>query len=388
MANYQLGTPILINDTFYVSGVATDPSQIVYTLLAPDGSITTYTWPGAIEITHAGVGEFSLSLGALAIAGLYHYDVDATGTVVASRQGAFNVLADAQQEDVPWAVVGPCSTWASSQDVWECCGQPTEVIDGIECNVDFTSWAVMASQILFELSGRLYSGQCAKTVRPCRQDCGCGIQILSRGHIIGPWDWGGGWNWMGNSWGCDGNPCGCSPLSQVLLSGYPVREITEVKIDGDVVDPDTYRLDGFRWLVRVRDPADPATPLSWPSCQQLDLPDTEDGTFSVTYSYGQDPPIAGTRAAAALACQLYLACSQGAAECEIPSNAVRVTRQGVTIDRDAVMNFFFHKQDNGGGWKTGITSVDTFLNSLNPAGIQQRPRTWSPDGTKYARKVG
>ena len=193
---------------------------------------------------------------------------------------------------------------------------------------------------------------------------------------------------MGNSWGCEGQPCGCYPLSRVKLSGYPVREITQVKIDGEIVDPDTYRLDGSRWLTRVRDPADPDTALGWPSCQLDDLPDTEDGTFSVTYTYGQNAPALGAMAAGALACQLYQACEQGAAgECEIPANAVRVTRQGVTIDKSATIAWFYGKNEQG-GWTTGIPLVDSFLNSINPSGMQQRPRTWSPDGQQFARVLG
>jgi hypothetical protein len=272
--------------------------------------------------------------------------------------------------------VGPCTAWTTSSDALACCG--------VDVGTDFSALddhVVAASEVLFALSGRLFAGLCSKTVRPCRTNCGCGIQVLSRGHVIAPW------HWLGNSWGCDDDPCGCAPLSRVLLSGYPVREVTQVKIDGDVVDPDTYRLDNHRWLVRVRDPADPTTVLSWPSCQALDLPDTEDGTFSVTYTYGQNPPAVGVQAANALACQLYQACLGGAGDCEIPANAVRVTRQGVTIDKSATIAWFYGKSDVS-GWATGIPAVDVFLNAFAVAGMQQRPRTWSPDAHRYAKKLG
>lgn len=271
---------------------------------------------------------------------------------------------------------GPCTSWTTSAETALCC----DVAIGTETSV-LDDYVASASQILFELSGRLYSGLCEKTVRPCRTGCTCGIQVLSRGYVIEPWIW------AGASWTCDGNPCGCSPLSEVLLSGYPVREITEVKIDGDIVDPATYRLDGHRHLVRVRDPADPDTPLAWPACQLLDLPDTEDGTFSVTYTYGQNPPLIGAQAAATLACQLYNACSGGIGDCEIPANAVRVTRQGVTIDKSATIAWFYGKNTDR-GWATGIPAVDAFLNSVTTGGMRQRPRTWSPDGWRYAKTVG
>lgn len=385
MASYQQGVPIKINDTFRVAGVETDPTTIVWTILKPDGDTETYTWPGDLEVTHVGVGQFSLALSPPALPGLYQYDVDATGAVVASRAGAFTVLANAATDaNITWAVQGPCTPWTSSQAAWNCCGQPTEIVDGDECAVDFSEEVMIASELLFELSGRLFSGFCEKTVRPCRTGCGCTFgQVLSRGHIVpSPWSWGG------NSWWCDGNPCGCRPLSKVLLSGYPVREILEVKIDGDVVDPDTYELRNYRWLVRTRDPADPDTALSWPSCQDDDLPDTEDGTFSVTYTYGQDPPLAGQRAAAALACEISKTCSaSGDGDCTIPTNAVRVTRQGVTIDKNATLAWFFEK-DGDKGWQTGIPMVDSFLNSFNRSGMIARPLTWSPDGARFAVKQG
>jgi hypothetical protein len=386
VANYQQGVPIKISDTFRIAGTETDPTIVTWKILGPDGTVTTYQWPGSPEVTHVNVGVFFLSLTPPALPGFYSYDVDATGAVVASRAGSFTVLPNvAVDVDLDWAVPGPCAPWASSQDVWNCCGQPMVTIAGDTCPVDFSSEAYMASELLFELSGRLYAGACEKTVRPCGKQL-CGLQILSRGHIIGGWDW-GDFGWTGSWWGYGGtNACGCHPLDYVLLSGYPVREITEVKIDGVVVNPATYRLDDRRYLVRMRDPLDPDTPLFWPACQLMDLNDDQDGTFSVTYRYGQDPPVSGTRAAAALACQLHRAC-EGGGDCEIPANAVRVTRQGVTIDRNATIAWFYGKNDEN-GWQTGIPAVDAFLNAFNKAGMQQRPRTWSPDGHKYARAVG
>ena len=64
--------------------------------------------------------------------------------------------------------------------------------------------------------------------------------------------------WTGGFWRFnDINGCGCQPLDTAPLPGHPVREIIEVKIDGVVVDPTTYRLDGRRKLVRTRDPLEP-----------------------------------------------------------------------------------------------------------------------------------
>ena len=92
--DYQQGTAINITDTFSVSGVKTNPTNLSYKILAPDGTITTYSWPGDPEIANPVVGQFVLSLGPPADVGYYSYDVDATGAVVASRQGSFTVSGE------------------------------------------------------------------------------------------------------------------------------------------------------------------------------------------------------------------------------------------------------------------------------------------------------
>jgi len=58
-------------------------------------------------------------------------------------------------------------------------------------------------------------------------------------------------------WACEGKVCGCSPVSDVVLAGVPIREITEVLIDGLPLDPDEYALLEPNRLVRVRDITDP-----------------------------------------------------------------------------------------------------------------------------------
>ena len=366
MASYNQGVPIEINDTFTKNGVPTDPTVVTYTIIDPSGLETQYIWPGAAEIAHPGVGEFVLSLSPPAFPGLYHYDVQSTGTVVASRQGAFTVIPDAQAQDPPFITPGPSSPWVSSQDVWACCGQPMTTVDGEECPVDFTFYAYAASELLFQYSGRQYFGLGSKEGArpPCRPGCGCGYQVLSRGYVVpGPW-----WNW----WDTYEGPC---DPSKVLLSGYPVRAVTEVKIDGDVVDPDDYGLYKWRWLVRKNDDW-------WPACQDLSLDDTEDGTWSVSYTYGQDPPISAQLAATELACELYKACNGG--DCALPAGVTRLVRQGVVIERLAFAAWGLQS----GIWRTGLPRVDAFLGAVNPNALVRRPTIWSPAGhMQYVRRA-
>jgi len=242
--------------------------------------------------------------------------------------------------------------------------------------------------MLYELSGRQFAGACEKTERPCGNRW-CGFQVLSRGHIV--WD---PYYWNGVNWWWNGHTgCSCQPLDRIKLSGYPVREIVEVKIDGVVLAPSSdseeYRLDERRWLTRTCDVEGNAQ--FWPTCQDLACPDTELGTFSVTYRYGQDPPALGVHAAAQLGCELYKACA--GETCALPKGTTRVTRQGVTIEKLAFVSWAFvnGRYARGGrapGWNTGLPLVDAFLNTYNRAGLNRRPVFWSPSGHQYARSVG
>lgn len=269
--------------------------------------------------------------------------------------------------------LAPCTDWITGDDVAACC----QVEDATDSSI-FDAVAVEAQEVLFALSGRQFAGECEQTVRPCRtRTCFDGFQVLSRGHLVYPYGWYGSyWNWP------NGVPCGCRHLSRVKLAGYPVRDIVEVLIDGAVVDPATYRLDRKRDLVRVRDPAAPDVVLRWPACQALDLDDTQAGTWSVTYTYGADPPEIGVAAAAQLACELYKECA--GRQCALPSGTTRVIRQGVTIEKQAFAVWAFQSGTSRGiprGWRTGMPLVDAFLNSANPAGLTRRPIFWSPAST-------
>lgn len=268
---------------------------------------------------------------------------------------------------------GPCTGWVSSEDVADCCSA--------EVGSDFAQFddsVTAASELLYALSAHQFPGICQRTVRPCDRSRSCGVQLLSRGHLVY-------WDGYGSCWCEDGSPvCSCSHLSRVLLPNYPVREIVEVLIDGVVIDPSGYRLDGWQYLTRMRDAQGDVQ--TWPSCQALDLPSDEPGTFEVTYTSGMNPPVAGVLAAKELACQAFLACSPTlAGECVLPAGATRITRQGLTIDLSAFRGWGF---DRKLGWRTGLRLVDAFLNSFNPNGLRRRPLIWSPDGEPYAEEVG
>lgn len=257
----------------------------------------------------------------------------------------------------------PCTPWITGDDVAECCNVETTT------GALFDTVAEQASDLLFEISGRLYAGECGpRTVRPDCESCWCGYQVLSRGHIVGPWDHGYPLDL------CNSCLLACEP-SLVKLAGVPVRDITEVLIDGAVLAATEYRLFNDRYLQRLNN-------ARWPRTQNLTLADTEDGTWSVTYTYGEDPPDLAVSAAAQLACELYKECSGDA--CVLPRGVTRLTRQGVTIDKLAFTSWSFRD----GRWATGMALVDAFLSSVNPSGLQRRPVFWAPGRRQYAQNWG
>lgn len=370
MGVYPRGTAVTVTETFRVLGVPTNPTTVVYELEDPEGTVTVYTFGVDAEVTHPGVGIYLLTTGALDLPGTYLYKIIGGGAVIAQGGGEFTILqSSVAPQDVDYPQFGPCQAWIDCGDIQAACDteEDDDTLNGI---------AAMASQIMFEISGRQFTGNCERTVRPCNSylnPCWGGGFNSWTGW---PWTWaydGLGWGWY-DGIGCH---CTCESLSRVLLPGYPVTQITEVKIDGIVQSASTYRLDEWRYLTRRRDPLDPGTPLYWPSCQILDLDDTQSGTWSVSYLSGVAPPLAGKAAAAALACELL-----PGVECKLPTGAVQIVRQGLTINRLQPLAQMLLEG------MTGIVAIDAFMAAYNPGKLRRRPSIWSPDGPKFARSVG
>ena len=225
------------------------------------------------------------------------------------------------------------------------------------------SWATF---ILDALTGRQFA-QCPVTVRPCGPACGnvLGYQTYpamspvsgAPGTWMSPYVLNGVWR----NCGCAGG-CTCAPACRVDL-GRPVTTVTEVKVDGLVLDPSAYTLVG-QWLART-DGGE-----CWPSCQDPALPDTEEGTFSVTFSPGRALPVAGQIAAGMLAGEFIKACAGG--DCVLPPQIASLTRQGVDVEFVDPATVF----EEG---RTGIREVDLFVTAVNPAGLRRRARVMSPD---------
>lgn len=241
---------------------------------------------------------------------------------------------------------GPCEAWPTLCTNYPSEATQTQIDDAEE----------IATEYLWYRSKQQF-GLCSMKLRPCRKEC------LPSGPLI----FGGGWpdipgvgtyptpalvggQWLNLTCGSCTSGCSCSELSEVQLP-YPVANVTEVKVDGAVLPPTAYRVDNWELLVRVDGG-------QWPTCNDLNLPDTEFDTWSVTAQYGTAVPKLGQLAAGQLATEIVKRCI-GASGCKLPAATVQqVSRQGVT-------KTFFDAGAFANG-KIGLYYPDMFLATFNP----------------------
>lgn len=209
-----------------------------------------------------------------------------------------------------------------------------------------------ASATLSRLTGGRV-GQCPITVRPYGQSGMCFIpgytSAFSPGlNVAGYWV----------------NNCGWSLSSDVpgVKLPAPVGRVDLVKINGTVVSSADYKVVQGRTLVFTGSVKPPYT-------QDVSLPDTATGTFSVTYLNAYPVDSLGANAVALLAMEFAKACTGGKG-CKLPTGVTQITRQGVSVN---IVSTAF---PDG---LTGIREVDTFIMLWNPGRLREATRVWSPD---------
>ena len=226
-------------------------------------------------------------------------------------------------------------------------------------------------------TGRRF-GACTRTVRPCRRDCedcgGAAGWYYSDGTFM-PYLLNGVWRncWCGTGDGCSR----CSPTCQIWLTP-PVSGIIEVRFSGSgVVDPGSYRVDDWQWLVRQGPAVSGSGPTDcWPIRNDYNFPVTgplapaDDSAWEVTYLWGLPVPSVLQRAAGELACEWAKNCL--GLPCRLPQRVTSISRQGVTVSLADVDQLLA----NG---LTGLTTVDNVIRAFNPYRLASRMKIASPD---------
>lgn len=257
---------------------------------------------------------------------------------------------------------GPCQTW---EPIW-CQELPldTAAISGVALTV--------ATEILWSKSGRQFDS-CTHTLRPCARDCWNDVMPFADREFQHGWPFpynrGGQWFNLGCG-GCPGT-CSCSVIYEAKMPP-DIASIVEIKIDGAELVSGAYRVYDFTSLVRTDG-------QPWPHCNDLNLDDTEVGTWSVTATFGVEVPSLGQMAVGELAREIALSCV-GSSRCKLPRSVQSIVRQGVSLQ-------FFDPTQVFPGKMVGLTLSDHFISTFNPQGIQRRAWVMDVDGPGTRRQT-
>ena len=213
-----------------------------------------------------------------------------------------------------------------------------------------------ASFVLFNLSGRKYSGVHTTT------EVYCQIGLDGQGHVypstLNPG--GGGARvyptlWDGqiiNQIGGSCGTCGCPHL--IRLRGTPVLSVQALSVGARSFADDEITVYDYSYIAA-------GSGRCWSSCDDV----------TVTYTYGSPPPSMGKIAARAMANQYVWAMADDD-RCALPQRVTQVSRQGMSWTLLDPQTFLSEGL-------TGIYQVDLFLRTVNPDKARMRARVFSPD---------
>ena len=193
-----------------------------------------------------------------------------------------------------------------------------------------------AADALYLHSGQRFYGVCERTVRPCR-DSGC-------------WD-----------------SCSCCCNRDGVALDVNAIEIVSVKIDGVTLDEATYTISYDGWTPMLVKLSDDERPTSWPGCQKLYRPSTEEDTFEIVYNVGH--PVSLTERNANIELALGIIASQPGRTINLVQGATSISGGGVVIVMDP----------NAEGQAVTIPSVRRFMAVWNPREDRTFSAAWSPD---------
>jgi hypothetical protein len=226
-----------------------------------------------------------------------------------------------------------CAPWVAPDKL--CCeggGTTDDCVSGtVPLVYEWTDLELImaASNLLYARTGYRFPGVCSFDVWPCVPGC----------HS-------------------DRHPCAsCVSYNVIELpSDYPVVAITSITENGVPLAATDYRLERGNRVVRLDG-------LPWQR-NTFGLPSADPNAVEtiVSYDVGAAPPIEGSMAAAALACELKKSCNGN--ECALPANVTSFARRGVAVELTDLAEML-----KSGA--TGIPIVDHFL------AVYAAPRGWT-----------
>lgn len=363
MTTYRQGTTQPLSALFFSApGVPVAVSNLSLTVTSlADASVVLGPVTGPFSNPQLGAYIYQWAISVSLPIG--QYLVSWSGDVAGDPINATEVITVVSQSNGMYSP-GPCSTYPYISK----CTIPLEA-------APITGAALeAASEFLYYASAQRFDS-CEVTIRPCRKSC-TGMPWPSP--ATGWWEYGVGWGggprpvlyngeWFNVICGWCGENCSCSRISETILPG-PVQQIVEVKVDGEIlINGIDYRLDDYRKLVRLGG-------AEWPRCNDLNLADTEVGTWSVTAIYGEPFPALGKMAMGEMFCEIIADWLEG--DCDLPDSVTQLVRQGVTMT-------FENAQEALQSGLTGLKWVDRFIKTYNPHGLMGRGYAYDLDSPTF-----
>lgn len=351
-------------DAFYkdASNAAVDPTNPKVSILDPASTVVV----SLATPTHVGLGhyqyEYPVDVGAQLGAWQARWFGLVNGVQVGPVDDGFTVVA-AGSIDTSTRTGQTCQPWVTSGDPY--C-QAT--LDAGVSSAELDICLQIATDVLWNLTGRRWSGVCTDSIRPQAQ--------WKKWDGYGPRFWAASQTPLFNFGVCTchrSRETGCNHIPEIRLPNGPVvPDSPIVHVNGELFTD--WRVDDGRWLVRTDGEG-------WPCCQNLLLDDTEDRTWSVVYEFGSMPPIGGARMAAVYGCQLALSFSPDlAGKCRLPKRVTRITRQGVTasaVDPETLV-------EKG---QLGLVEVDAWVGSIINGNKRRRATVMVPGRWRGSRRV-
>lgn len=292
-------------------GEGVEPSAITLTITAPNGTTTSYN---KAQLTQGDTVADWFRLFAPNADGVWRYTfVGTVGGFPVEQGGTFLV-----GEGAGTSPTGPCEPWCDWEAVTACDSTLGTSIDLAQRELAID----LASEILFNLSGRVYTGICERT-----------RSICSPCHFCVP------------------SCCSCVPLNAIDLAlNAPVWGVFDVSVDGVALSATAYELQQKRYLVRIDGDVWPTTGVD------------------VTWASGRAIPLGARYAAALYAAEIVKLCI--GKQCQIPQRVTNMTREGTTFTILDSMKVIAEG-------RTGIALVDAWLVS-DKKGRRARPGMFSP----------
>lgn len=252
----------------------------------------------------------------------------------------------------------PCDDWASVDDLCLKCGQ---TVDAEDIPV-YERWLKAAVSYVFVRTARIYTGCCDYVILPCKKKCcsnkgRCSAMGSGNFPFVPVLGNDGIYNSCCVTSCCDFDDCSCTFGDKIRLPSSNVVSVTEIVIDGVVLDAAKYKLKYDERGAYVRR----VDGVKFPECQDLNKNLGEEGSWHIRYKAGVAPPAYLVEATMLFAVELAKQCL--GKPCQLP-------KRYSTIEGSPVLDVasFVEK-----GY-TGFMPLDIILATLNPTRLRSPVR--------------